>query len=892
VIRPLYFVLALAGLAPIADAPGPPSGEEIAKAVQQLGADDYRAREQATAWLWAAGPAAEDALKAGLKSADAEVVARCRDLLDKIPYGITPDMPRRFVELIAAARAGGAGGWPAVAPDLLDLGPRGLEVARRLIDRLANNDGQREGMRRTLDLEGWRVAPALLAAGQADKAGELLERSAVMAAMVQADLIAVRHYAAFLATQGKLAEQLPRWRLWAEKHHGNSGGVDGRMPDGSPDGRVSLVVLAHLARLHGDLAEARKAAEQTGRADLIEAILFDQGAWADLAATPAPAGSYAAAVTVGLRGMYSAAAGKSAESAAALTELKSLPVTRISAFQPPIVFRALMYAGRPADALTALAKYKLDDGVLPQFEVLCQQDRYAEAFAKLEKPVGEHTTFRWQWDTAKLRVYHIRGERDKFQQTLAALSAYDTLSPPEATAAQDTVEFLVGIDRAAAALPIAAALLSGGAPPADVFGKLFPKAPLGAEIWWRYERLQHPAEPMRAIVARLPALVDKRLAMPEGRAALEAAVKVARAQIDADADRWLQGLADSCQAAGLDEQARAFCKEAAERTNTAAAWLRLGDLHVEAQQYADAAVAYEKAWRENQKQVLPLWLRGWALEKAGQPGGREARELAHALPLADEDARLKFSEELVKRAAFGLELEAAARDQRRLIVRLSNPGANVGRNAQGMLSSDVGAFADRIEAAACTQRFLFRLLRTSAYFKREQGYLIVLHRHANYRAQGLLAKGDVAGAVREAEAALATLPGSSEPVTALVPELVKGGHTAEADRLYAAAAAAGDRLCKDYPQSAEFRNNRAWLAARCRRDLDLALEYGRKAVELEPEHANCRDTLAEVLFQRGDKTAAVAEIKRCIELEPKNTIFKRQLARIEAGDPAAALPGK
>ena len=95
----------------------PPKPDAIAKAVRDLGADDYHARETATAWLWAAGPAVEDALKAGLKSPDAEVVARCRDLLDKIPYGITPDMPRRFVELIAAARTGGPGGWPSVAPE-------------------------------------------------------------------------------------------------------------------------------------------------------------------------------------------------------------------------------------------------------------------------------------------------------------------------------------------------------------------------------------------------------------------------------------------------------------------------------------------------------------------------------------------------------------------------------------------------------------------------------------------------------------------------------------------------------------------------------------------------------------------------------------------------------
>jgi tetratricopeptide (TPR) repeat protein len=881
------FVIAAALVA--AD-PTPPA-EEIAKAVHQLGADDYRAREQATAWLWAAGPAAEDALKAGLNSADAEIVARCRDLLDKIPYGITPDMPRRFVELIAAARSAGAGGWPAVAPDLLDLGPRGLEVARKLIDRLANNDSQRDAMRRTLDLEGWRVAPKLLAAGQTDKAGDLLERSAVMAATTPSDLVAVRHYTAFLAAQGKLAEQLPRWRSWADKNAHQSGDAGGRLADGSPDGRVSLTVLAHLARLHGDLAEARKAAEEIGRADLKEAIVFDQGAWADLAAQPAPAGSFPATI-VGLRAMYHGAAGQSAEAAMALNELKAMPATRMNAVAPPLVFRALMFAGRPADALAALDKYKLLDGALPQFEVLCQLGRYDEAFTKLEKPVGEHTGFRWQWDTAKLRVYHLRGERDKFQQTLAALSAYDTLSAPETTPAQDTVELLVAIDRTMAALPIAAALLNGSAPPADVFGKLFPKALLAAETWWRYERLQHPAEPMRATVARLPALLDKRLAEPEGRAELEAAAKVARAQVDAEADRWLQGLAEACHAAGLDEQARAYCKEAAQRINSAAAWQRLGDLHVEAKQYGDAAAAYEKAWRNEPKQVLPLWLRGWALEKAGQPGGPEARALADTLLLGDEDARYKFAEEMVKRTAFGPELAAAARDQRRLIVRLNSPGSNISRNAQSMLSNDPGAYPNRLEAAECTQRFLFRMLRTNAYFKRESGYLVVLHRLANQRSQGLLAKGDAAGAVREAETALGYLPGLTEPATALVPELAKGGHTAEADRIYAAAAAAEDRLCKDYPQSAEFHNNRAWLAARCRRDLDLALDYGRKAVELEPNHANYRETLAEVQFQRGENVAAVAEIKRCLELDPNNAYYAKQRARMEAGDPAAAVPGK
>src|SRR5205823_2425430 len=147
--------------APRSPAADPPPPDEIAKAVHELGADDYRAREQATARLWAAGPAAEAALKAGLQSPDAEVVARCRDLLDKIPYGITPDMPRRFVELIAAARGGGGAAWPAVVPELLDFGPRGLDVAERFMARLNALPATRDAMRRTLDIESWRVAPGL-----------------------------------------------------------------------------------------------------------------------------------------------------------------------------------------------------------------------------------------------------------------------------------------------------------------------------------------------------------------------------------------------------------------------------------------------------------------------------------------------------------------------------------------------------------------------------------------------------------------------------------------------------------------------------------------------------------------------------------------------------------
>ena len=47
------------------------------------------------------------------------------------------------------------------------------------------------------------------------------------------------------------------------------------------------------------------------------------------------------------------------------------------------------------------------------------------------------------------------------------------------------------------------------------------------------------------------------------------------------------------------------------------------------------------------------------------------------------------------------------------------------------------------------------------------------------------------------------------------------------------------------------------------------------------------DTLAEIYFQLGDKDKAIATQKKVIELDPNKGYFKKQLKRIEAGDPKA-----
>src|SRR5262249_10520506 len=61
----------------------PPSKEQIARWIKDLGDDDYATREQASKRLWEAGAAAESAVVQALQSPDPEVIRRARVLAQK-----------------------------------------------------------------------------------------------------------------------------------------------------------------------------------------------------------------------------------------------------------------------------------------------------------------------------------------------------------------------------------------------------------------------------------------------------------------------------------------------------------------------------------------------------------------------------------------------------------------------------------------------------------------------------------------------------------------------------------------------------------------------------------------------------------------------------------------
>lgn len=100
------------------------SDDEIARAVRQLGAADYKTREAATKFLWSAGTAAIPALEQASKSPDPEISLRARQILANLQYGIGPDTPDDLRDLLRSYHAADPAGKQAVVSQLAELGAR------------------------------------------------------------------------------------------------------------------------------------------------------------------------------------------------------------------------------------------------------------------------------------------------------------------------------------------------------------------------------------------------------------------------------------------------------------------------------------------------------------------------------------------------------------------------------------------------------------------------------------------------------------------------------------------------------------------------------------------------------------------------------------------------
>jgi predicted Zn-dependent protease len=844
--------------APAAEPPAkPPTKEQIAAWVRGLASDSFDEREAASKALWKAGRAAESALRQVLKDGDAEAIRRAREILDKFDWGLYPDTPEAVVKLIDDYRSGTPENRAVIISKLLDQGGAGYAALMKIAG-MEKEAPAKALIWQLLAANMPRLAAAFLADGQDARLEEILEQG-----LTGDDDAPHANYAAYWLVRGQLDDKLRERQKKA-----------GAAPD-----KKAALTLAYLCRAKGELAGARKYAEKAEHPALIQTVLADQEDWKALLKylDNAPARPAEPGEGRGLRLTCLRLAGE--------RDAFDAEVRRLAAEVPQGAGSAVfLLNGRVEDALAALMK---NHDYAEAAELLGARLRFREALDLADRNAekdGDPTTLRYYQAGLLARLGERKKAREVFDKLAAEVKPGQSPAPALALL---MAECSAGFkDEAFARAAGLLAKLEEGSDTTAVLNAVFQGADVeaGVDPWWKFLRRKFSTDDPAATLKRMRDLFGRKLSNKETAALLkEMADEAANLKVE-EREPWLQCAADTCRALGRDDLLEGYLQKWAAAGGDAPAWLALGDLSADRKRWKEAAERYRRAWEKDRSNALPLYLHGRALVQAGQEKeGRRWLEVAQLLPLGSDEKRQALAEGLAERG-----LDGVAGQEWERLGRLALLTAAYDSTTARALAEKAVADRDYLRASKCYRRMglFYVLFNTSGDV---DGSLWVLAAERRTRARALAAAGRLDDMRKEVNAALAVEPNIDLAID-LVTELTKRGQKKEADDLFARVYAAHDAVCREYPSSGWAQNNTAWLAVRCKRDLNAALDHARKGVELEPDNAGHLDTLAEVYFQRGDKDKAVELMKKCVEMQPRYSYFRNQLKRMRAGDRDADLP--
>jgi tetratricopeptide (TPR) repeat protein len=864
---PFFAAVSLAGVLAVlvTAAPAPrPTQAEIDQWINQLGDSAFVVREKATHKLWEAGDYAEAALKKAAKSDDPEVSRRAREVLDKFQWGLYPNTPKEVADLITAYQNPDPSpdkGPPArqkadVIRKLLHAGPYGVKAVRRL-SLVEPASEVREAVFADLRKE----LPVFLTDGKYDTVEVLLEAGALSKSMGPGDL------AAFWYLRGKPESTIERWQMLAS--------------DG--DQRRASEVLAYLYRARGDLAAARKAADKAHHRQLLESLLYEAADWKALAAKPSLDNAEGDMEKAAFRAAYNRLAGNDKEMQAALDEVRKLAEAAAGSEETLfLAAKAFLLNDKPQEGLEWLGQSNHGP---ERFEVLVTQYRYPEAMALVDAAKTTGSRDLQALELLQARTLHQLGDKDKAQAIFKryADQIKEGHNDDEVVHLLLETEHRLGL-KDQAFEHCARALELHGADPMkgsirSLLAKVFPDKVDAAIVWWTVLRRKYAAEKFPESLSRLRKLLEGKLAVKEVEELLE------------ESEKGADGLGEAMRANAQVAVARAaghpeLAERYLEKASQPEAITVLGDLYAAKGRWEQAVKAYRRAWGLNKEQPLPLLLAGIALQRSGkEEEGKQLIELAHTIPLGDAEARSALLQELSRR-----ELSEAAHREAELLRVVAMPDSLYFGTALRRLALDAILKKDYAAAVRFYEQSMLRCLSRSTVFVQPGAYVGVPGMIHRLKAEAHLAAGELGAAKKEITLAQTVLPGNIDLAIQLLPGLEKRGLAKEADALFREVLAVHEKLCKTYPKCAWMHNSVAWMSACCHRELDGALAHAKQAVELAPEAPAYLDTLAEVHFQRGEKDEAVKLQKRVIELDPKRPYYRKQLKRIEAGDPKVERP--
>lgn len=875
----------------------PSSPEQLEATARQLGDADARVRDAAGDALREAGPAAEAALRAVAESGDREAARRAKRLLQELrqpaPEEVPPDEPAELQAYRVADRQ------------------TKLRIVREDLDADVEDGGYRAGVLARL----WAEEPeeqlraaifaamlrapaasagALVAGGNAPAAERLLE--AALAQEDGTDAAAVAPYAALALLRGRLDQTITHWAGRAARGGDNDARNDGKNGEVNEnedrDNATPAAVLAHLHRANGDPHRVAAAhARAAGDSGLALQALLDARDW-DAAAAQAlrprpparPESLGELALLAGVR--------RAAGDDAALRDAVRRLIRLADADSAERVARALLFVGRPDDALRVMAD---NDRWLAHFKTLEVQDRPVEAMEFVRSKDADQTE-----EALLLRVAGA-GQLHELGEPADAAALLDRVVKENKAVKSARVAAAMGTAARRMEMPAQAwqhfrdaARLEAAQEDGEAGYALYRASQVedvevdGAVLWQMLARF-YPADTIDQRFARVESVFDRKMPLDELKdlaGALDDEGKKTgthayAAHLFREAGQRMRVAGDR---AGAEQYVLDAIPNAPAPSYAAELYQRLGDWAEEDREWGKAATCYARAWNADRTAPTPLYLRAWAMRQGGwHARAGELFNLAYVLPLADAPRRLEAMEALHERGLMaGLAREAdvirrTARPDRGLDLQ----ACNVAHQYDAELALRTG---DPLAAAAAHERMVLNSLALiDTYGFVEQVFYVRLpHTAGRLRAKGLLARGEVAAAERAIAVCRALAPNDVMLAIDVVPEFERLGNKARADELYAEAMAAQEAVLETYPQSAGHHNSLAWLAVMCGRDSDKALEHARQAVALRPANTAARDTLAEALFRRGEIDEAIKEMSRCAELEPKVARHREQLDRFEA----------
>ena len=590
------FVAAL--LAAPASGAAPPTPEQIAKAIDDLAAEEFQVREAATDLLWQAGDSAEAALSLAAKSTDPEVSLRAGIVLNKVRLGIRPDTPTDAVALITQYSQ--LGSIAERQNTLQALHRKGQWSAVAALLRSEQNPQQRQVLSTVIASEAASAARPLIDRGEWTEAEQVLE----LAASVEPGL---PQLTSFLLHTGGL-----------DKH---IAAAQDRATSASRES--DWTKLTYLLRAKGELAAAIEAADKTPNLTLRLNLRAEARRWSEAAAlaeelsqkNPDRLDFVTQAAT-----FYGLAGDKLNQE----RHLRKLSQAASGALKPaPQPANAPAQPGRPADqkavsnlliaAKTLLLNERIDEGldnmrqINPVFDhrIYWRQHRHSQALAfagvtpektldrawldELPKTVPQFVMrpdYRFMMAAQVARQLHELGRTEQVEQIWQTLQDLDVprglkIVPAEHARRLSLLALLAWqLGRPDDAARIAADAIATGATPASVLNLLAGREGPLALAWYERALAENPPVEIPDAITRAIRLVKpnpRRGGPPDNWRELVAAARSSLQSFPppAKAER-LVAFAHTCKLRGDLDLAKELFTEAAEANPATST--HLGDL--------------------------------------------------------------------------------------------------------------------------------------------------------------------------------------------------------------------------------------------------------------------------------------------------------------------------